>query len=111
MLIIFHFRPELSHTDDDENTEQQRETSLRNAIPLERRLDVLKLVAGRLHDKASLVRKEACRFLTKIMSTHPFWLDGGVLDVTLFQKKLQETKHQLEVIKTETFDFEYNRLF
>ena len=70
-----------------------------NSIPLERRQSVVTGVIGRLHDKTSLVRKDACRLLSKFITTHPFWLDGGALDGELFARKLAELDQKLTVWK------------
>lgn len=55
--------------------------SFRNCIPLPRRKFVVDLAIGRLVDKSSIVRKEAIRFIACAIKYHPFWLDGGGIDV------------------------------
>lgn len=70
-------------------------SSTRNAIPLDRRPAIVACALERLQDKTSIVRKEAVRFFTKCIETHPFWLDGGVVSAEGFMKRLEEVDRKL----------------
>lgn len=81
----------------------------RNAIPLLRRPMVIDGAIGRLFDKTSNVRREAIRFLCKVVETHPFWLDGGVLDLAFFKKRLEAIDQKLQNVVPEDFIAELER--
>ncbi|KAI3634184.1 hypothetical protein MIR68_007788 [Amoeboaphelidium protococcarum] len=72
--------------------------SFRNCIPLPRRKFVVDLAIGRLVDKSSIVRKEAIRFIACAIKYHPFWLDGGGIDVQLFKQKYEHFNEQLQKV-------------
>ena len=81
-----------------DETALQQGLARKNAIPLPRRHHVVEAAIARLKDKASLVRKEALRLLSKIVETHPFWLDGGVLDLGLFRNTCRLIEQQLSTV-------------
>lgn len=55
-----------------------------NKIPLSKRSHWIDLTIDRLNDKSSNVRKKAIQLLSSLLVTHPFALDGGELDITIF---------------------------
>lgn len=82
--------------EDGHDLEENESAPKKNAIPIQRRRKVTDLVIGRLLDKTSIVRKESIRLLARFVETHPFWLDGGSLDVKLLQDRLAEHKKLCE---------------
>lgn len=50
-----------------------------------------------LEDKSSIVRKYAIRVLTRLISTHPYSMYGGELDLKDWEKKLEKIKTEIEV--------------
>ncbi|KNC98205.1 condensin subunit YCS4 [Spizellomyces punctatus DAOM BR117] len=76
---------------------ERREDSGLTDIPLATRPLLINLTAGRLQDKASNVRKNAIKLLTKFISTSPFFViaqDEGRLSLKWFEEK----KHNLEEV-------------
>ncbi|ORY02109.1 hypothetical protein K493DRAFT_387433 [Basidiobolus meristosporus CBS 931.73] len=67
-----------------------------------RRARLVDLVIGRLSDKSSNVRKNAIKALTKLLETHPFYLDGGELQSDVFQEKLDSVTEMLRSIIPDT---------
>jgi condensin complex subunit 1 len=53
-------------------------------------MDLLRLCIGRLRDKSSNVRKNAIKFLTLAVDTHPFAMDERTLSKHVFLKKKRE---------------------
>ncbi|KAI8587881.1 non-SMC mitotic condensation complex subunit 1-domain-containing protein [Geranomyces variabilis] len=76
---------------------ERREDSALTDIPIATRPALIALTAGRLHDKASNVRKNAIKLLAKFIETSPFVAiaqDEGSLSLAHFQSK----QHNLEEI-------------
>ncbi|KAJ3146459.1 Condensin complex subunit [Geranomyces michiganensis] len=76
-----------------------REDSALTDIPIATRPALIALTAGRLHDKASNVRKNAIKLLAKFIETSPFVAiaqDEGSLSLAHFQAKQQNLE---EIIK------------
>ena len=73
-------------------------TRIKNAIPLSRRLHVVEAAIDRLHDKVGAVRKESIRLLTRLIETHPFWLDGGMLDLMMFETRKVDLQRRFELM-------------
>jgi len=71
-------------------------TRLRNKFP-SRRQTITKLCVRHLQDKSSTVRKYTIRALTALITTHPFSMYGGELDLEEWQSKLDKIQEELEV--------------
>ncbi|KAK9712483.1 condensin complex non-SMC subunit Cnd1, variant 2 [Basidiobolus ranarum] len=69
-----------------------------------RRARLVDLVIGRLKDKSSNVRKNAIKALTKLLETHPFYLDGGELELESFQEKFESVTEMLNAIIPEAMN-------
>lgn len=70
--------------------------SIKSKFPKRRHaLGVLAL--RHLEDKSSAVRKYAIRALTKLISTHPYSMYGGELDLEEWQRKLDKIKEEMSV--------------
>lgn len=65
------------------------------AIPKQRLLEVIKLAIGRLKDKTINVRRQAIKFLTVAVDTHPFSMDSRKLSRTVFEARIVELEHAL----------------
>ncbi|KAJ3027417.1 UNVERIFIED_CONTAM: Condensin complex subunit [Siphonaria sp. JEL0065] len=68
-------------------------------IPLERWKPIVALATGRLHDKASVVRKNAIKLIAKLIESSPFFAiesDKGRLNLTHFERKRAELKALLK---------------
>lgn len=73
------------------------ELSLRVKFP-KRRQKVANLAIRCLEDKASLVRKNAIKLLTKLISTHPYGImHGGELSIKEWEKRLNKAEEDLKV--------------
>jgi condensin complex subunit 1 len=57
------------------------------------------LFVRHLQDKSSTVRKYVIRALTSLITTHPYSMYGGELDLEAWQSKLAKLKEELEVKK------------
>ncbi|GAN09384.1 condensin complex component cnd1 [Mucor ambiguus] len=73
---------------------------LRNKFP-SRRQTITKLCVRHLQDKSSTVRKYTIRALTALITTHPFSMYGGELDLDEWQAKLGKIKEELESVASE----------
>ncbi|KAJ1900380.1 condensin complex non-SMC subunit Cnd1 [Coemansia sp. IMI 209127] len=60
-----------------------------------RRPKLVSLIAGRLEDKASNVRRHAIRALTVLLETHPFSLDGAELGMDKLEARLETINNEL----------------
>ncbi|KAF7729652.1 Condensin complex subunit [Apophysomyces ossiformis] len=58
------------------------------------------LAVRHLQDKSSSVRKYAIRVLTKLISTHPYSMYGGELDLEDWNKRLDKLKEELQNVTT-----------
>ncbi|KAJ3072770.1 Condensin complex subunit, partial [Rhizoclosmatium hyalinum] len=68
-------------------------------IPVERWKSIVSSTVGRLHDKASVVRKNAIKLLAKLIESCPFlWIekDKGSLNLSLFERNRAELKTLLK---------------
>ncbi|KAK4520610.1 uncharacterized protein ATC70_006488 [Mucor velutinosus] len=73
---------------------------LKNKFP-SRRQTITKLCVRHLQDKSSTVRKYTIRALTASITTHPFSMYGGELDLEEWQGKLDKLKEELEHVASE----------
>ncbi|EPB86159.1 hypothetical protein HMPREF1544_07061 [Mucor circinelloides 1006PhL] len=73
---------------------------LRNKFP-SRRQTITKLCVRHLQDKSSTVRKYTIRALTALITTHPFSMYGGELDLEEWQSKLDKIQEELESVASE----------
>lgn len=73
--------------------------SLKAKFP-KRRQAAAVLCLRHLQDKSSIVRKYAIRTLTVMISTHPFSLYGGELNLTEWTTRLDKLKYEIEVKKS-----------
>ncbi|CAG8519321.1 961_t:CDS:10 [Funneliformis caledonium] len=65
-----------------------------------RRQKVVDLVIRCLEDKASIVRKNAIKLLTKLISTHPYGImHGGELSVKEWEERLRKVEEELKAIQ------------
>ncbi|CAB4424236.1 unnamed protein product [Rhizophagus irregularis] len=65
-----------------------------------RRQKVANLAIRCLEDKASLVRKNAIKLLTKLISTHPYGImHGGELSIKEWEKRLNKAEEDLKAIQ------------
>lgn len=55
------------------------------------------LAIRHLQDKSSTVRKYAIRLLTTLISTHPYSIYGGELNLEFWNNKLSQLREQIEV--------------
>lgn len=55
------------------------------------------LCVRHLQDKSSSVRKYAIRALTTLVSTHPYSMYGGELDIEDWNSRLEKLKYEIEV--------------
>lgn len=78
-------------------------------IPLTRRSSLLLATISRLEDKSCGVRKEAVRLLALFVETHPFWLDGQLLDAELYRQRIFVIEMQLEQATHERVDDDGDR--
>ena len=67
------------------------------AVPLKALMALTDLTVGRLQDKSSRVRQRAIQLLISLLRSHPYVLDGGILDAVFFEAQLAEAKAGLEV--------------
>ncbi|KAI8620435.1 non-SMC mitotic condensation complex subunit 1-domain-containing protein [Chytriomyces sp. MP71] len=77
---------------------EQRDVGVTD-IPLERWRSVVSLTIGRLYDKASIVRKNAVKLLTRLVESTPFLAiesDKGKLSLEQFERKRNELKKILK---------------
>ncbi|KAG0193993.1 Condensin complex subunit [Apophysomyces sp. BC1034] len=72
---------------------------LRAKFP-KRRYALSVLAVRHLQDKSSSVRKFAIRVLTKLMSTHPYSMYGGELDIKDWTTRLDKLKEELGNVTT-----------
>jgi len=57
------------------------------------------LVVCCLEDKASIVRKNAIKLLTKLISTHPYGImHGGELSIKEWEERLSKVEEELKVV-------------
>lgn len=61
------------------------------------------LFVRHLQDKSSTVRKYVIRALTSLITTHPYSMYGGELDLEDWQSKLAKLKEELEVTPPQKF--------
>lgn len=67
------------------------------------------LCVRHLQDKSSTVRKYVIRALTSLITTHPYSMYGGELDLKDWQSKLAKLKEELEVkIKADKYCIDYD---
>ncbi|RKP07607.1 chromosome condensation complex protein, partial [Thamnocephalis sphaerospora] len=64
-----------------------------------RRQRLIDYTISRLEDKSSHVRANAIKVLTKFIETHPFVMDGGELNLELFETKYTEATERLQAIE------------
>ncbi|KAJ3056052.1 Condensin complex subunit [Rhizophlyctis rosea] len=79
---------------------EPREGSAITDIPVATRPLLINLAAGRLHDKSSIVRRNAIKLLTRFLETSPFLVfpqDKGSLSLRYFESKKRELE---ELIKS-----------
>ncbi|KAJ3043566.1 Condensin complex subunit [Rhizophlyctis rosea] len=79
---------------------EAREGTAITDIPVATRPLLINLAAGRLHDKASIVRRNAIKLLTRFLETSPFLVfpqDKGSLSLRYFESKKRELE---ELIKS-----------
>jgi len=71
------------------------EMSERSAVLREQKKKMLEMVVERILDKTHIVRKKAISFFKKILETHPFELDGGMLSQSVVEKcrKIEDEYH------------------
>ncbi|BGP32073.1 condensin complex non-SMC subunit Cnd1 [Rhodotorula toruloides] len=62
------------------------------------RLDIARLAARSLYDKASTVRKNCLALLLKLVLTHPYGLHGGELGREMWEERLAKLESELKVL-------------
>jgi condensin complex subunit 1 len=99
MLICLEEYVSLSKQADKSSNQEYADVFVSN-IPLNVRMDLISLAIGRLRDKSN-VRKNATRFLIKMIETAPFTgptADQGKLSLKLFTARLEQLQVVLKVI-------------
>ncbi|KAL7340777.1 condensin complex subunit 1 [Rhodotorula toruloides] len=62
------------------------------------RLEIARLAARSLYDKASTVRKNCLALLVKLVVTHPYGLHGGELGREMWEERLDKLENELKVL-------------
>ncbi|EGU12311.1 Condensin complex subunit 1 [Rhodotorula toruloides ATCC 204091] len=62
------------------------------------RLEIARLAARSLYDKASTVRKNCLALLVKLVVTHPYGLHGGELGREMWEERLAKLESELKVL-------------
>lgn len=75
-----------------EISKESESGSVRSAIPRDRHATIVRLTAGRLLDKSSLVRKEALRLITVLLARNPY---GPNISISLWNSDLKKAATEL----------------
>ncbi|KAH3665537.1 hypothetical protein OGAPHI_003723 [Ogataea philodendri] len=74
---------------------------------VDRRLRWSKLAVRHLEDRSGIVRRNCIKLLTSLILTHPYnVMHGDRLELSVWQKRLDETKEKLKELQPDLFDDE-----
>ncbi|KAG7860482.1 hypothetical protein KL939_001968 [Ogataea angusta] len=77
---------------------------------VDRRLRWTKLAVRHLEDRSGIVRKNCIKLLTSLILTHPYnVMHGDRLELTVWEKRLEETKEKLKELQPDLFEGEENQ--
>ncbi|KAG7886457.1 hypothetical protein KL938_000110 [Ogataea parapolymorpha] len=77
---------------------------------VDRRLRWTKLAVRHLEDRSGIVRRNCIKLLTSLILTHPYnVMHGDRLELTVWEKRLEETKEKLKELQPDLFEDEENQ--
>ncbi|KAG7912802.1 hypothetical protein KL907_001004 [Ogataea polymorpha] len=77
---------------------------------VDRRLRWTKLAVRHLEDRSGIVRRNCIKLLTSLILTHPYnVMHGDRLELTVWEKRLEETKEKLRELQPDLFDDDENQ--